>query len=65
MFETYVYAKETFDPAPRILQECKFFGKNVIYIRDKSIIDGGSVYWRRDIKEPDVTEIIKAMEKIQ
>lgn len=62
MFETYVYTKETFDPAPRIFQECKYYGKDVIYLRDKTIVDGGSVYWKRDIKEPDVTPILKAIE---
>ena len=63
LFETYVYTKETFDPAPRIFQECKYYGKDIIYLRDKTIQDGGSVYWRRDIKEPDVTQILNAMEK--
>lgn len=61
MFETYVYAKESFDPAPRIIQECKYYGKDIIYLRDKTIVDGGSVYWKRDIKEPDITPIIQAM----
>jgi len=64
LFETYVYTKKTFDPAPRIFQECKYFGKDVIYLRDKSIIDGGSVYWKRDIKSPDVTAILNAVEKL-
>lgn len=64
MFETYVYTKETFDPAPRIFQECKYYGKDVIYLRDKTIIDGGSVYWKRDIKEPDITAIVNAVEKL-
>ena len=62
MFETYVYTKETFDPAPRIFQECKYYGKDVIYLRDKRIVDGGSVYWKRDITEPDVTALLKAIE---
>ena len=64
MFETYVYTKETFDPAPRIFQECKYYGKDVIYLRDKSIVDGGSVYWKRDIKEPNVETILRAMETL-
>ena len=64
MFETYVYTKDTFDPAPRIFQECKYFGKEVIYLRDASIVDGGSVYWKRDIKQPDVTPILNAIEKL-
>jgi hypothetical protein len=65
MFETYVYTKETFDPAPRIFQECKYYGKDVIYLRDKTIVDGGSVYWKRDIKEPDVTAIVSAVERLK
>jgi len=64
LFETYVYTKETFDPAPRIFQECKYYGKDVIYLRDKTIIDGGSVYWKRDIKELDVTGILKAYDQL-
>lgn len=64
MFETYVYTKETFDPAPRIIQECKYFGKEVIYLRDKTIKDGGSVYWKRDIEQPDVTAILEAYDKL-
>jgi hypothetical protein len=63
MFETYVYTKETFDPAPRIFQECKYYGKDIIYLRDKNIVDGGSVYWKRDPKQPDVTAIINAVEE--
>ena len=62
LFETYVYTKETFDPAPRIFQECKYYGKTVIYRRDKTLQDGGNVYWRRDIKEPNIQPIVSAME---
>lgn len=65
MFDTYVYTKETFDPAPRIFQECKYYGKDVIYLRDKTIVDGGSVYWKRDIKNPDITAILTALEKFK
>ena len=65
MFETYVYTKDTFDPAPRIFQECKYYGKDVIYLRDKTIVDGGSVYWKRDIKIPDVTPILIALERFK
>lgn len=65
MFETYVYTKETFDPAPRIFQECKYFDKDVIYLRDRTIKDGGSIYWKRDIKEPDVTAIVSAVERLK
>ena len=65
MFKTYVYTKETFDPAPRIFQECKYYGKDVIYLRDKTIVDGGSVYWKRDIKDPDINPIVQAIEKFK
>lgn len=64
IFETYVYTKETFDPAPRIFQECKYFGKEVIYFRDKTIEDGGSVYWKREIKKPNVTAILAAYDNL-
>lgn len=47
IFDTYVYTKPNFDPAPRIIQECKWLGKKIIYARDKNIRDGGSVYWNR------------------
>lgn len=65
MFETYVYTKNTFDPAPRIFQECKYYGKDVIYLRDKTIQDGGSVYWKRNLKEPDITAIVNAIARFK
>ena len=64
MFETYVYTKDTFDPAPIIFQECKYFGKEVIYQRDKSIHDGGSVYWNRKIIKPNIAPILEAIEEL-
>lgn len=63
-FETFVYTKDTFDPAPRIFQECKYFGKNTIYLRDRSIQDGGSVYWNRPIKAPNIEPIMIAVEEL-
>jgi len=65
IFETYVYTKETFDPAPRIFQECRYFNKEIIYLRDTKIHDGGSVYWKRSIKEPNISPILNAMEKLK
>lgn len=47
LFDTYVYTKDTFDPAPRLMQECRYFNKGFIYLRDKNIQDGGSVYFNR------------------
>ena len=64
LFETYVYTKETFDPAPRIFQECKYYGKDVIYERRDPGTDGGTIYWKRDIKEPNIQPIVTAMEEI-
>ena len=49
LFKTYVYTKTYFDPAPRLMQECKWLGKEVIYLRDKNIKDGGPVYMRRPV----------------
>jgi len=64
MFDTYVYTKDTFDPAPRIFQECKYFNKPVIYLRDKSIHDGGSVYWHRKINKPNIGPIVEAVKEL-
>ena len=63
-FGTYVYTKSTFDPAPRIFMECKYYNKKIIYLRDKSIQDGGSVYWNREPKTPDIEPIVRAYENI-
>ena len=49
IFNTYVYTKSYFDPAPRIIQECKWLGKKIIYLRDKNIKDGGPVYFNRPV----------------
>ena len=46
-FETYVYTKPNFDPAPRLFVEFRWLGKNIDYVRDKNIKDGGMVYWNR------------------
>ena len=64
LFDTYVYTKATFDPAPRIVQECKYFGKDMIYARDKNLVDGGSVYWNRPITQPDISPILEAIERL-
>ena len=61
LFETYVYTKDTFDPAPRIFQECKYYNKDVIYLRDKNMKDGGTVYWNRDVGVPDIKPIETAL----
>jgi hypothetical protein len=48
-FETYVYTKPNFDPAPRLFKEFQWLGKDVIYSRDENIKDGGMIYWNRPI----------------
>lgn len=47
LFDTYVYTKDYFDPAPRLMQECRYFKKGFVYLRDKNIKDGGFVYYNR------------------
>ena len=69
LFDTYVYTKPNFDPAPRIIQECKWLGKEVIYLRDKSIKDGGPVYWKRPAKclteqKDKIENLLKWIEKL-
>lgn len=64
LFNTYVYTKETFDPAPRIIQECKYFEKQMVYKRDPAIVDGGSVYWQRPLKKLNVDPILSAIDQI-
>ena len=69
-FETYVYTKPNFDPAPRIIQECRYFGKKVLYLRDKNIKDGGPVYWDRptpteEIYKNNINILIKLINKIK
>lgn len=64
LFDTYVYTKETFDPAPRIIQEAKYYNKNIIYSRDESLRDGGYVYYHRDLKEPSIEPILEGIRKL-
>lgn len=63
-FNKYVYVKQTFDPAPRIMQECLHYGKEIIFERP-DLGDGGSIYWKRGLKKPDIKEIVKAYDEIQ
>ena len=68
-FETYVYTKPNFDPAPRLFLEFKWLGKNVDYVRSKDIKDGGMVYWNRpmptnEIYLNNISILVKLYEKI-
>ena len=67
-FETYVYTKPNFDPAPRLFLEFKWLGKNVDYVRSKDIKDGGMVYWNRpmptnEIYKKNISILVKLYEK--
>jgi MoaA/NifB/PqqE/SkfB family radical SAM enzyme len=61
-FKTYVYTKDTFDPAPRLFQEARYFGKDIIYQRSDTVLDGGYWYWKRGIKEQDLSAITTAID---
>ena len=47
LFKSYVYTKPYFDPAPRLVPECKWLGKEIKYVRDGFLEDGGLVYYYR------------------
>lgn len=55
VFDTYVYTKSILDPAPRIIQECKHYRKNVIYEYTNR---GAEVYKNRKLEKPDVEVIL-------
>ena len=61
-FKTYVYTKETFDPAPRLFQEARWLGKEIIYHRTNPVQDGGYWYWKRGLKNQDVGPILTALD---
>jgi len=68
-FNKYVYTKDFFDPAPRIIQECFHYDKEVIYKRKIDIVDGGSVYYQRGLDGmnfnlSDHPEILEIMDSI-
>ena len=49
LFKSYVYTKSYFDPAPRLIPECKWLNKEIKYVRDSSIEDGGLIYYSRSV----------------
>ena len=65
-FNTYVYTKPNFDPAPRLMIEFLWAGRKVIYQRDKNLKDGGPVYWERGVKDIaySIPAIGNAIEKL-
>ena len=58
MFESYVYTKKIIDPAPRLIQECKYFKKEIIF---ENTNIGAEVYMKRDISKPNVEPILNAI----
>ena len=58
IFDTYVYTKSILDPAPRIIQECLYYKKNVIYEYTNK---GAEVYRNRKIQKPDVEVILNEL----
>ena len=46
---------------PRLIQECKWLGKKILYLRDKNIKDGGPVYMKRHINEQMYKENINIL----
>tara|TARA_B100001093_G_scaffold519955_1_gene611688 strand:+ start:3739 stop:4566 length:828 start_codon:yes stop_codon:yes gene_type:complete len=55
IFDTYVYTKSIIDPAPRIIQECKYYNKEIIL---EQYNRGVGFYLTRECKQPDVSELI-------
>lgn len=63
-FKTYVYTKDTFDPAPRLFQEARWLGKEIIYLRNDDVKDGGYWYWKRGLKQQDLSAMITAIDEM-
>ena len=66
-FETYVYQKLNFIFTSSLLfYEFKWLGKNVDYVRNKDIKDGGIVYWNKlaTIYLNNISILVKLYEKI-
>ena len=57
-FITYVYTKKKTDPAPRLIQECKYFRKEIIF---ENTNIGAEVYMNRKTEKPNVEAILNAI----
>ena len=69
LFKSYVYTKPYFDPAPRLMHECKWLNKDIIYVRDGSIEDGGLIYYTRSaptlkMYEDNMQNLIQVIKEI-
>jgi len=58
IFETYVYTKSILDPAPRIIQECIYYKKDMIF---EATNKGAEVYKNRKIQKPNVENILNEL----
>ena len=54
----YIYTKGTVDPAPRLIQECKYHNKEIIYEASNT---GAEAYKNRPIEKPNVESIINEL----
>ena len=53
-----MYTKDTVDPAPRLIQECKYHNKKIIYEASNR---GSEAYKNRPIEKPNVESIINEL----
>jgi hypothetical protein len=58
IFKKYIYTKGTVDPAPRLIQECKYHNKEIIYEASNT---GAEAYKNRTIEKPNVESIINEL----
>ena len=58
IFKKYIYTKDTTDPAPRLIQECKYHNKEIIYEASNR---GAEAYKSRPIEKPNVENIINEL----
>ena len=57
-FKKYIYTKNTVDPAPRLIQECKYHNKEIIFEASNR---GAEIYKNRPIEKPNVECIINEL----
>jgi len=58
IFKKYIYTKNTVDPAPRLIQECKYHNKEIIFEASNR---GAETYKNRPIEKPNVECIINEL----
>lgn len=58
IFKKYIYTKNTVDPAPRLIQECKYHNKEIIYEASNR---GAEVYKKRPIEKLNIKSIVSTL----